>query len=299
MKQDIARRVSTGEIVDDRAIRIGEEYSAGQAAMRDGLRESLMRFRSVGCMLTEVKATLVHGAWLPWLKANAGVLGFEGPRTAQMLLAFASNTKLTSHLDTCDCAELLEISRKLWGNKGGPVHRISYAGKDDWGTPAEFIELARRVMGDIDLDPATHSGAQAIVGATKFFTIEDNSLSLEWHGRVWLNPPYSQPLIGQFIEKLLTELECGNASEAILLVNNSSDTAWFQRAAGASSSICFTKGRISFLGPDGPGLSPVQGQAFMYFGENYQRFESVFSKVGFTCCVTQSNSNEVEPESGE
>lgn len=181
----------------------------------------------------------------------------------------------------------------------GPTHRTSYAGKDDWGTPAEYIALARKAMGDIDLDPATHEAAQKIIRAAAHMTVDDDALSLKWHGRVWLNPPYSQPLIGKFIEKLIAELECGNASEAILLVNNSSDTAWFQRAASFSSSICFTKGRISFLGSDGPGLSPVQGQTFMYFGENYRRFESVFNGVGFTCCVTQSNSSEAEPGNSE
>lgn len=68
-------------------------------------------------------------------------------------------------------------------------HRAEGTGNNDWFTPPQYLDAAREVMGGIDLDPATHLTAQKVVQASTFYTKEDDGLSKEWHGRVWLNPP--------------------------------------------------------------------------------------------------------------
>jgi phage N-6-adenine-methyltransferase len=165
---------------------------------------------------------------------------------------------------------------------GGPnsQFRTDFNGNNEWYTPAPYIELARRVMGGIDLDPASCEHAQKTVQATRFYTEADDGLSKPWNGRVWLNPPYAQPAIEQFIGKLVHEVE-ERLAAAILLTNNSTDTGWFHQAAGASSAICFTKGRIRFETAEGlTPQSPAMGQAFFYFGAEYQKFAREFSSVG-------------------
>jgi DNA N-6-adenine-methyltransferase (Dam) len=66
-------------------------------------------------------------------------------------------------------------------------------GNNEWFTPPQYIEAARRMLGEIDLDPASHSIAQQAVKAARFYTLQDDGLAREWHGRIWLNPPYAQP----------------------------------------------------------------------------------------------------------
>ena len=61
-------------------------------------------------------------------------------------------------------------------------------------TPAKEVEAAREVLGTIDLDPASNPQAQETVKAEKFFTEDDDGLSKEWDGNVWLNPPYHRAL---------------------------------------------------------------------------------------------------------
>ena len=120
-----------------------------------------------------------------------------------------------------------------------------------------------------------------MVQAGRFFTKVDNGLAHEWHGKVWLNPPYSGDLVGSFIEKLLLELRAGHTEQAILLVNANPDTQWFNRAAAASAAICFTVGRIKFWAADGrPNKSPRDGQAFLYYGNNAVEFRKVFADFG-------------------
>lgn len=161
------------------------------------------------------------------------------------------------------------------------VNRTNFTGNTEWFTPDEYIDLARSVLGEIDLDPATHSLAQEHIQAAQFFTESDDGLASEWHGRIWLNPPYAQPAIENFIDKLIAEVDAGHVTEAIVLTHNYTDTAWFQKAARASKSICFTKGRIRFVAPDGALAAPTQGQAFFYFGPNQDLFTIAFSDVGF------------------
>jgi phage N-6-adenine-methyltransferase len=161
-------------------------------------------------------------------------------------------------------------------------------GNNEWYTPAAYIEKARRVLGGIHLDPASCSFAQKTVKATHFFTEAENGLAQPWRGSVWLNPPYAQPAIEQFINKLVLGFDRGRGpvDAAILLTNNSTDTTWFYQAAEASSAICFTKGRIRFETEAGEAGSPVQGQAFFYFGGDIQPFAREFSDIGFIVVVS-------------
>lgn len=160
------------------------------------------------------------------------------------------------------------------------VHVSNNSGENEWYTPEIYIEAARKVMGGIDLDPATSVVANRIVQAATYFTAQDDGLAQTWPiGRIWMNPPYAQPLMGQFAEKMAQEVERG--SESVVLVNNATETVWFQRMAGVCSAICFPRGRIRYLTPEGePANSPLQGQAIIYSGPNADKFESVFSEFG-------------------
>jgi len=162
-----------------------------------------------------------------------------------------------------------------------PHFRARGTGENEWYTPEKYIILARKVMGDIDLDPASSSHAQRFIKAGKFFTKAENGLDREWFGSVWLNPPYAQPDISLFVSKMVLEISTGRALQAIMLTHNYTDTAWFHQAAGAFNSICFTRGRIAFEAPDGSTASPTQGQAFFYYGPNVEGFREVFSGIGF------------------
>jgi ParB family chromosome partitioning protein len=213
------------------------------------------------------QAALAHGEWLRWLTDNADILGFSNRRTASRLISAADKWDVDAPFND---ARAVEISREIWGNRG-PPRGTAGTGEFERYTPAEYIEAARAVLGVIDLDPASCQLAQRTVKAERYFTFLDDGLAHEWHGRIYLNPPYHRQLGPQFVDKLIAEYAAGNVTAAILLTNNSTDTIWFVKAATASSAVAFTTGRIDFLREDGETpLNPTQGQAFCYFGNMWR-----------------------------
>ena len=160
-------------------------------------------------------------------------------------------------------------------------HRAQGTGENEWYTPQEHIDAAYKVLGAIDLDPASSEIANQRVQAGQIFTIADDGLTKEWGGKVWMNPPYAQPHIANFIEKLASEYEAGRVTEAIALTHNYTDTQWFHRAALSCAAICFTRGRIGFLSPEGKRAAPTQGQAFFYYGSKVEQFIEAFCRIGF------------------
>jgi phage N-6-adenine-methyltransferase len=172
-----------------------------------------------------------------------------------------------------------ETSKPEASNATG-AHVAHNSGDFEWYTPREYIEAAAAVMGGIDLDPASNALANQVVGATRFYTEEDDGLAHPWRGRVWLNPPYAYPLIEQFCMRLTQSLAGGEVAEAIVLANNATETVWFQTLASAASAFCFPRGRIKFWHP-GKGLAtPLQGQTIIYSGNRVAEFRNEFAKFG-------------------
>lgn len=159
-------------------------------------------------------------------------------------------------------------------------HVAQATGESEWYTPKEYIGVARRVLGEIDLDPASTAEANAVVGATHYHTIESDGLSQGWAGRVWLNPPYASGLVDKFAAKICGHVDDGSVEAAIVLVNNATETAWFQRMAKRATAICFPAQRIKFWGPGGEAGAPLQGQAVIYLGDNYSVFRERFEPFG-------------------
>lgn len=163
------------------------------------------------------------------------------------------------------------------------VPHVSHnSGNNEWYTPIEYIETARKVLGEIDLDPASSAIANKIIKAKKFYSTDDDGLNKKWRGRVWMNPPYSSELIGQFTAKLCEHIRSGDITEAIVLVNNATEAEWFEDMADLASTVMFTYSRVKFLDVDlNPRGAPLQGQALLYFGKNYKKFISAFSELAW------------------
>ena len=64
------------------------------------------------------------------------------------------------------------------------------AGVQDYFTPPEIVDAAREAMGGINLDAASHPLANRKHKIGDYFHTGRSAFQNDWHGRVWLNPPY-------------------------------------------------------------------------------------------------------------
>ena len=130
---------------------------------------------------------------------------------------------------------------------------------DEWYTPIELINA----LGKFDLDPCSPINPLWKT-ATTMYNKNDDGLKQEWSGRVWLNPPYSRPLIEQFIEKM------ADHNNGIALLFNRCDSKMFQSIIfEKAAAMKFLKSRVKFYRPDGTkGGSPGCGSILIAFGED-------------------------------
>src|ERR1700677_1229101 len=158
---------------------------------------------------------------------------------------------------------------------------IAYnTGENEWYTPPTYIEAARLVLGTIELDPASSDVAQHTVKANTYYTKAQDGLTKNWKGNVWMNPPFAAGLITAFVGKFIHHFKASDITSGIVLVNNATETRWFQELASVSSMVCYPSKRIRFLDPQGRPGSPLQGQALVYCGNEANRFASAFNRFG-------------------
>lgn len=141
-------------------------------------------------------------------------------------------------------------------------------------TPREIIDAAIACMGGIDLDPCSNSKSNPNVPAATHYTREDDGLSQQWRGCVYMNPPYGRE-IDDWVAKLVSEYEAGNVTEAIALVPSRTDTQWWQRMR--EYHVCLVSGRLKFIGNNDPAPFP---SAVFYLGQNIGRFVYAFEELG-------------------
>jgi len=117
-------------------------------------------------------------------------------------------------------------------------HRPNAGLTSDWLTPPYII----KALGHFELDPCA-SKNQPWSTATTMITPPNDGLAFDWHGRVWLNPPYGKELY-RWLEKLAKH---GNGI-AITFARTETKgfVDWVWKRADA---LLFLDGRLHFCYP--------------------------------------------------
>ena len=118
--------------------------------------------------------------------------------------------------------------------------------RQDWATPWDFFKKQESKYGPFDLDVcATPENSKC----NKYFTPQDDALSLHWQGNCWMNPPYGRK-IAKWLEHAWRET-CllNNSSQVVCLIPARTDTSWWHDyVIKYAAQIEFIRGRIKFEG---------------------------------------------------
>jgi phage N-6-adenine-methyltransferase len=188
------------------------------------------------------------------------------------------------------CAPLNETANG-GSNDTKPISSHSRSKDSDHrGTPADIIRrLQDAIGGTFDLDPA--AGAEPIKIADRKYTPEDNGLAQPWNAvKVFLNPPYSNPL--PWFKKLDAELDRPDGPSLIIaLVRGDVSTTWFQEYATRAKYLCAYEGRISFVGADD---NTPFGNFLLAFGEVPESVVEAFNDLGTAYYQVGNDSSELQ-----
>ncbi len=146
---------------------------------------------------------------------------------------------------------------------------LPLASRDDNDTTLTALSLVER-LGTFDLDPCGFPGHHT---ARRLICLPDDGLQREWSGRVWLNPPYSDP--APWLDALLRH---GNG---IAFVLASTDTKWFHDYCAKASGLLFLRGRPSFLRSDFSEVGLMRASVLVAFGEENARALSASGIAGW------------------
>lgn len=115
---------------------------------------------------------------------------------------------------------------------------------EEWYTPQDFFEKCEQEIWIFNLDPcATKENAKC----KYFFTKEDDWLTKEWFGNVWVNPPYGRA-ISDWVKKCSDEISRGGVDIIYLLIPSRTDTKYFHEYLYQKEQVelRFIRGRLKF-----------------------------------------------------
>lgn len=110
---------------------------------------------------------------------------------------------------------------------------------DTWLTPRFILEQ----LGDFDLDPCAAETNPFWV-AKRSYTVKDNGLEMDWTGRVFMNPPFSNT--APWIKK-----HAAYAHGISLIPASVESVVWRETVWKRAHAILLLHGRTRFCNPDG------------------------------------------------
>lgn len=163
-----------------------------------------------------------------------------------------------------------------------PDPNVTY---QDYFTPVDLVARASEAMGGIDLDAASHYLAnkrlrEAGVEIGEFFHVNKSAFGHDWHGRVWLNPPYGEN--ERWFQRCEEMFDAGRITQLCMLSPvHAFTTRVADRMVRHSTGMILLSPTPQFFNPGEPTKTGTNlPHAIVYWGTRVNEFLASFNGVG-------------------
>lgn len=162
--------------------------------------------------------------------------------------------------------------------------RKNISDKKDWNTPPKYIELIKKMLGVIELDPC--SNEFSMIDAKVRYILPTDGLKENWNYKtIYINPPFGRSdktSLYDWIKKGVDIYKI-NKNEILYLIPVATNTKHFKELIFKNANgICFLNDtRLKFWseGKEDKKGAPMSC-CLVYFGENYDKFFDIFCLTG-------------------
>ena len=293
------------------------------AAYLRHLGASLLHSYAAGVVLNTAKSRMSRGEWLKFLSAN-----FEDGKSTVSIRTCHRYMRLAKHIAiiaqrrgveiNSTCVSKSAAEQILNGLSLNAALRLTHAAHaiqvddpenitasgiqdledekqpepspNDWLTPPWLNAALLKFWDEINLDPCCENTELSNIHAiTRYSSLEDGlSTDLPWNGNVFINPGQEGDL-QPWVERAVSEFQCGHIREAILLLPAVTDANWTDLLQPYPRAFLHARLHVAFV--SAPELQvPLRHPAMLIFLGSADRLSNFADQFGVFADVFESYS---------
>ena len=122
-----------------------------------------------------------------------------------------------------------------------------------------------------DLDVASSNNKNIQTPTKNKYTLEDDALTKNWYGNVWMNPPYSKP--SPWVQKFMEH------ANGVALLPLSGNSRWWRNLWQSEAAVVMLEPNTGFQNPEGKEQKIMYGVSLWAYGSKNIQALGAFGKI--------------------
>ena len=139
---------------------------------------------------------------------------------------------------------------------------------DELYTPKSIFDKLGLIF---DLDVASSNNINIQTPTKNKYTLEDDALTKNWYGNVWMNPPYSKP--SPWLQKFMEH------ANGVALLPLSGNSRWWRNLWQSGAAVVMLEPNTGFINSEGEEKKIMYGVSLWAYGLKNIQALGAFGKI--------------------